>query len=590
MLFLVGFYSGEMDVFSLILSDDDEVPDAPVEQTYNCLKNLSIFFKLDFPFFSFFFTICSLSEIFGVGGEEKPAKSLRYQAPKPTYPGTDESPDSRQQWILLFAKIASAYKVINHINVPQGKVGFALLKSPDELKMILYRDKENVLSSTMILEKFTIFTKDSYLQYQDDNSGLWSVIFETRQDFDEVIRILEPKCKIQREEKPRREGQGDLDEIKVDKGETDPEEKQNKQIKANILSRMAKMGKKIVLPKMVANSEVSDSSDNEGIKGEGSKVKPALPPRKQNSRAPITGQLQIAQMAPGPVAKQVGPVSTYSEPHIIPQCGIMITNNTESNLNLMLSENRIQSTELRFNLTKLDNKVDKILDKMELLSSGAPRNCLSRDEEIIELEEKILALKKENLNLKCKNRDLEAQCTRSPRKFSLEDQEAVKAENETVKKQNQDISIELITKNEEFEILNQKLQEKLELLEIKDQDLKAKDFQLESLVLELEEIREKLKEEQSQQEELRKQLEENSQHQELEYRREFLENFTQTDETTEVPIEKVRELMNNLYFKLCDKIGNLNDSELKQNEILKNIGQTIKQETNEALRKSQGLQ
>jgi hypothetical protein len=42
--------------------------------------------------------------------------------------------------------------------------------------------------------------------------------------------------------------------------------------------------------------------------------------------------------------------------------------------------------------------------------------------------------------------------------------------------------------------------------------------------------------------------------------------------------------MNNLYFKLCEKISNAND--LKQSEILKIIGQTIKVETSECLKKS----
>jgi hypothetical protein len=553
---------------------------------------------IDFPrtsfiFFSHFPSHCSLSEIFGAGGDEnKPTKSLRYQPPKPTYPGTDESPESKQQWVVLTAKIASAYKVQGKLNVPQGKTGFALLKSPEELKMILYRDKQNVLSSTMILEKFTIFTKDSYLQYQDDNAGLWSVIFETRQDFDEVIKLLEPRCVIQRsEEKPKREEQGDLDEIRVEKNDTDPEDKQNKQFKANILTRMAKMGKKIVLPKMAPNSEISDSSDTE-MKGEGSKVKPALPPRKQHARAPMSGQLQIAQMAPGAIPRQVGPVSTYSEPnHIIPQgpglATFTLSNATESNLNLMISENRIQSTELRFNLTKLDNKVDKILDKIDLLSTGTTRNnnnCLNRDEEIIELEEKILNLKKENLNLKCRNRDLEGQCTTSPKKAVLEDQEALKAENETLKKQNQDISVELIEKVEEVKKLQQELREKLELLETKEQHLNAKNSQLENSIQELEEFREKLKVEENLNETLRREIEETPGNLEP---RNVLENSSQTEENPEVSVEIIKELMNNLYFKLCDKISNLNESELKQSEILKNIGQTIKQETNEVLRNLQ---
>lgn len=511
---------------------------------------------------------------------------------------------------------------MNHIHEPRGKVGFALLlKTTNDLKMVIYRTKQEVLSTTLVLESFYLYVKDSFLQFADDIGALWSITFDTEFDKEAVLKIMETRCHVQRDERFRSfDSRPSLEEIKEEKSNENHDEKQNKQQRANILSRMAKMGKKIVLPKTAAaaatNNDLSDNSSDNDIKGDYHKPqKPHVPPRNKhnnrhhnNSNVP---QLQIAQIGPGP-GNVVGPINTFTEPHIIPQ---FISSTAETNLNLMLSENRIQNTEIRFNLSKLENKVEKILDRVDLLNTSgsgcSADRCtnFNRDEEIIELDEKLLALKKENLNLKFKIRDLEIERERVEQYGVGErgmhspnpefDENELKNDNESLRKLNQNISLELERIAEEMKSLEDKIDDNNALMEAKDVELKAKDSQIEEAIRQLEEFKVKLESEEKQNINLQKQLQEVSSNvSKLEFQHSRpdsqdiscqTESYNDTNNNTNNSNnELIKEIMNNLYFKLCDKIQNLNENEMKQSEILKNIGQTIKQETNEALRKTKG--
>lgn len=329
--------------------------------------------------------------------------------------------------------------------------------------------------------------------------------------------------------------------------ETDPEEKQAKHIKANILSRMAKMGKKIVLPsshKQSTTSEISDSSDTESSKLSKPKIAQRKPISASRLSSSPTSALQIAKIQPGPI---VHSVDIFKHEKSSTSMGAP----SDGNLNLMM----MQNTEIRFNLSKLENKVEKILDKIDLLSSVSTtnntipkhdKNNNNRDEEILELEEKVLSLKKDNLHLKFKIREQEASEVSSEEIYNL------KVEVEALTQEKSNISNDV-----------QNMKQKLEQQEVVQNQKNADIGELQSqlnlsnrLVQDMKGTIEKME----------KDKKENS----------------KADISS--PDILIKEIMNNLYYKLCEQISVIDDKELKQSEILKIIGQTIKQETSNSLK------
>lgn len=172
--------------------------------------------------------------------------------------------------------------------------------------------------------------------------------------------------------------------------------------KATILSRMAKMGKP--LPQLAASttSEISDSSDQDEVKA----VPIAHPRRTMNKIVPV---------------KNCIPTADYHHHH--PQTSMdhsLVAYNldaTSSGLNILLADNRSQNTEIRMNLSKLETKIEKVLEKIDLIEIGgrttATQSPLSIDKEAVELEleRKILELKKENRQLRIKVKQLTEQCS-----------------------------------------------------------------------------------------------------------------------------------------------------------------------------------
>lgn len=492
--------------------------------------------------------------------------------------GSQTDSESKTDWQVLIAKLVTAYKVINNTNTVIGKLGFAILISDkSELKIILYKSKIDLLSTLIVREANKIFQKGNFIQYLDTHQNFWSVLFESESDRDEALRLLEERCTIQRDEMEKsinaneskvnesetndnaEHAKGDGDVETSDKAcETDPEEKQTKQMKANILSRMARMGKKIVLPgkaaAAAANSEVSDSSDPE-----------SSPKRKPNS-VTSSPALQVAKLQLGPH----GPHSTAQTVEFVKHShgNVISAASSDSSLNLMM----MQNTEIRFNLSKLDSKLDKLVDKLEVISltsNDKNNNDSVREEDIMRLEEKILSIKRENINLKSIVRDMEERL-RCSNEGSSDELNGLKVQLKSVQQDNRNISLELEERNEKIQMLEAKVKDSME----------SRDVQLRNNEADLAELKSQLNVSSRYVQDLQASLDG------IEKGRENIASKeSQTDgKPDSAPSDvMIKEIMNNLYFKLCEKISNAND--LKQSEILKIIGQTIKHETSECLKK-----
>jgi hypothetical protein len=489
--------------------------------------------------------------------------------------------ESKTDWQVLMAKLVTAYKVINNTNTVIGKLGFAILISDKrELKMILYKSKIDLLSTLIVNDSKKIYQKGNFIQYLDAHQNFWSVLFENESDRDEAVRLLEERCTIQMDEmeksissandpkviesennenpdNAKAEGDGDVETS--DKAcETDPEEKQSKQMKASILTRMARMGKKIVLPNKTSNSEMSDSSDAD-----------SSPKRKPytNNSSPV---LQVAKLHPGP-----SPHSTAQTVEFVKHShgNIISAASSDSSLNLMM----MQNTEIRFNLSKLDSKLDKLCDKLEVLSANSVslsandknNNDSVREEDVMRLEEKILSIKRENINLKSIIRDMEERL-RNTNENSNDELNELKVQLKSVQVENKNISLDLENRNEKLQLLEGKLKNSSEEREIQ---LKNNEADVAELKSQLNVANRYVQDLQSSLDKIHSQRDSNA------------AKESQTDGRSETAPSDVmiKEIMNNLYFKLCEKISNAND--MKQSEILKIIGQTIKQETSECLKK-----
>lgn len=488
--------------------------------------------------------------------------------------------ESKTDWQVLMAKLVTAYKVINNTNTVIGKLGFAILISDkSELKMILYKSKIDLLSTLIVREANKIFQKGNFIQYLDAHQNFWSVLFENESDRDEAVRLLEERCTIQKDEMEKsisasetkvnesenkeddEAAKTEVDDSAVgtsDKAcETDPEEKQTKVMKANILSRMARMGKKIVLPNKTSNSESCDSSDPENS-----------PKRKANTvnSSPV---LQVAKLQHGPTAHSTAHTVEFAKHS---HGNIISAASSDSSLNLMM----MQNTEIRFNLSKLDSKLDKLCDKLEVLSTNSlsvssndkNNNDSVREEDIMRLEEKILLIKRENIHLKSIIRELEEKL-RGKCEGSSDELNELKVQLKSVQQENKNISLELDNKNEVIRHLEAKVKDSVEEREIQ---LKNNEADLAELKSQLNVSSRYVQDLQASLDRFQMQRDSNP------------SKDTQTDAKPDAPSDVViKEIMNNLYFKLCEKISNAND--LKQSEVLKIIGQTIKQETSECLKK-----
>lgn len=498
--------------------------------------------------------------------------------------------------------------MINNENTVIGKLGFAILISDKkELKIILYKSKTDLLSTLIVRETNKIFQKGKFIQYLDQDQNFWSVLFETDRDIEEAVRLLEERCTIEcltidKEKMPTpvndndndnnttkedeegksenyhpnfpsenggcavemgsendvkdKEGENDvtkknnpaistsMQERQPQQAETDsPNEDKSKQLKSTILSRMAKMGKRIVSPSRkltTNNTELSDSSDPEVSPRRKQQLSQQRPHTTQNSPA-----LQVAKLQPGPVAHSI---EFMKHPPLINHHHTLShsagpASTSDSSLNLML----MQNTEIRFNLSKLDSKLDKLCDKIETMSANGSEHSA---EDMVKIEEKLLTTKRENINLKMIIRNLEEKLNEPP---DVELNE-LKIKLKTAQLELKNISLELNNKNEKIHLLEAKMKASSD----------EKETETTNMEVEINDLRSQL----------------------------MATANLATTTTTETQTEQetvafsevmIKEIMNNLYFKLCEKISG--SSDMKQSEVLKIIGQTIKHETGECLKK-----
>ncbi|XP_073835523.1 uncharacterized protein [Musca autumnalis] len=519
---------------------------------------------------------------------EERDQSLKYKRPKSKdlRALNNDTPSSSSQTLTppLLAKVVTAYKQ----GELQGKVGLALTKNPDneDYSLILYKSKSSVLI-TLDLPKGSqlLFKQQNYWQFYDLEQHYWSFSFNAAPDdgeFQEKLLSIGHVFKESEKEKTS-------DEQIVDNEEETPvndisdaklPEIRSKvppaYSKNSLIQRMAKMGGQ-PLPKLPSNNlqtttEFSDSSDTEEIKTP-LPPKPSIAPRNKVATLKNNQQILSSTLA------TFNPSMAYA------------TNPMESQyMQMLLSEQRTQGSELRMNVSKLETKIEKVLDKLDLIERSGPgegKEKRHRDDEILELEEKILNLKKENRKLK---QHLENR-TEDKDNFAEKSQEIVDEFREDLKEMDMGHIKDLRNILKLFLEQNKELKENVGLLQKKVNEMEKSTRQINEDLERIKTNNKQLLMNLSEEESRTKTLEEEKQQLITNYEEKIKDIKQNLDEKLRKDNEEcgqalditVKSIMNNLYADICDKLETNNME--NTDKILAIVASSIKKQTLKTLQK-----
>lgn len=344
------------------------------------------------------YSVSNLADIFEGDESEQNVEtnpSLKYiptksnQSQKTTSTGNAE----KSKWDVAIAKLVSAYKLyvcerqnnqkfdqiklkyrkfkfnrVADANTSLGQLGLALLKNPTDggAKLILYKTKDHILSSLQLTKATTVYWKPPYLQYHDSQQGFWSLFFTSDGDSTEFFAELGEVCTIDRtdastasdinatENSSAAESTNTLTE--TSKSDSDKIESDALKSKSQVVHRVSKIGHQLPIMKPINADDDNDSalvSDTE---------------RAQNSQPSTKSVHSVSSDRCVYPRFQIPPKPTNISLALQPSSiwpSFASPSASSFDLNAFASENRIQNTEVRMNLTKLDSKLDRVLDNVE---------------------------------------------------------------------------------------------------------------------------------------------------------------------------------------------------------------------------------
>lgn len=261
---------------------------------------------------------------------------------------------------------------VDDANTSLGQLGLALLKnSADDMsKLILYKTKEQILSTLLLTRSSQVYWKPPYLQYHDDSNIFWSLLFGCDDDSNEFFAKLEEACTIDRgllkphaNETTEKEREKELDAQNKVSDTDELKSKNNDKVdgaislpkvnaKSDVVYRVAKIGHQLPRMKPVADED----SDSTSYPSDTEKIPSMLP---------IKSLYNISEKPAPKAPTQIPPKSANISVALQPSFWSQPSSSSTFDLNTFAAENRIQHTEVRMNISKLDSKVDRILDNIE---------------------------------------------------------------------------------------------------------------------------------------------------------------------------------------------------------------------------------
>lgn len=223
------------------------------------------------------------------------------------------------------------------------------------------------MSSLQLTKTTKVYWKPPYLQYHDTQQEFWSLFFTSDNDATEFFSELGEVCIIDRANAATpidinatthtaamESTNTSTDSIKSDAEKIDSIDASK--VKPDVVYRVAKIGHQLPKMKATAKGDENNSTlatDTERIQNiQSSKI----------SAQVISGDRNI--YPPFQIPSKPTNISVALQPTPIwPSLSTPTTSTFD--LNAFASENRIQNTEVRMNLSKLDSKLDRVLDNVE---------------------------------------------------------------------------------------------------------------------------------------------------------------------------------------------------------------------------------
>lgn len=276
-----------------------------------------------------------------------------------------------------------------------GKLGLAFVEYPSisTYHIILYKNPSQHIFNVRLHSKiqFTI-QENKYLTFYDDLKQNWSLLFdndndlqEFRNKLDEIgIKVMSNLSKeipsLEKIEMPAKSKSELLSSILLQ----DDSENEESTTKADILSRMARMGQQVVFPLITKTNIQSDATDSDKDTDSSSRKTRSIKTRSKAGQdfKPVGNELAKRNSNHSSIiSTDSGALSDY-----------------EKQLTGYMSQAQSQNEEVRMNINKLENKIDRIYERL-------------RTEEELAFNKKILELQYENekLRLDLQRKELERQ-------------------------------------------------------------------------------------------------------------------------------------------------------------------------------------
>lgn len=531
-----------------------------------------------------FFTPVASTTLADIFGNKEPNfgnpedKTLKYTPPKPQI---SPKPVDTKQTQCVYACALTAYEWTQNAYVLKGKVGFAIIKQTigEIHNIVLYDSNKTTLSSTIVSTKLQIVINTNHLAFYDSLQKYWclyatdnevKIITEILKKFDIVLKYGDKTTPPDLEDETTATNiiKSTIKQSKS-QANSDTDSSMNRKTKISILNRMASMGQSVLPAHCRIADRGNDSSDTEDSK-EPPKLVRHKPPKNAMKKTFPDKSIDILQPQNidrhnSFITKMQKPLDnsalyTFVNDILVPVTSTSIITNTEpkddKNLDLFLTEQRVNNGEIRININRLNDKVDSVLNKMSDLHHQQKSTCTSTEVELLhkllkEYESKIKIY--EDL-LRCKSHDNPTQ--NITRNCDVQKGDSYQHEVELL--QNKVAVQEDALKLRENEIF--KLKENLAELE---KQLSVGQFELQNKINSLEKTLSVKQEE-------------------LTSTTKILDNLSLNNTDTGVT-DKVKQIMNETYQTV---IANFNDDDVYSgNDVKKVIGKVIRKITVNALKK-----
>ncbi|KAJ2946471.1 hypothetical protein O0L34_g12515 [Tuta absoluta] len=343
----------------------------------------------------------SLANIFGEPSNKDAAnETLKYTPPKKQVPqdttvpqSNDPKPeeDSKATECMLACAL-TAYEWSNNNYSSRGKLGFAILKitKTSNYSIVLYNSNKSTLSNTLITAALNITLKgNNYISYYDNQNKYWS-LYGKENEVNKIMNMLSTlnvnvKHTINSDENPPEPNKIDSEKTEVkplalahDK-ESDTDSSVNRRTKASILNRMANMGHSVLPPSPLANVSSDSSSETSKVEEKPPKVRPK-PTKRTSIEKKIIETTNLTESKKMPIDQLVSPIQpsnstlfTMLNGQLVPvsNTNLVPTYGSFNNeMNLFMTEQRMNNNELRVNISRTTDKVDQVLEKLKVLDGS----------------------------------------------------------------------------------------------------------------------------------------------------------------------------------------------------------------------------